>query len=64
MYQKSLEKPYSRELFSIQDTVQDMCGTHPPGVGKLALAMHTSAKLAVIVIEERGKSPHVLVVPM
>ena len=26
--------------------------------------MHTSAKLAVIVIEERGKSPHVLVVPM
>ena len=35
-----------------------------PGDGKLALAMHTSAKLAVIVIEERGKSPHVLVVPM
>ena len=25
MYEKSLEKPYSRELFSIQDTVQDMC---------------------------------------
>ena len=32
-----------------------------PGDGKLALAMHTSAKLAVIFIEERvGKSPHVL----
>ena len=27
MYEKSLEKPYSRELFSIQDTVQDMCAT-------------------------------------
>ena len=25
MYEKSLEKPYSWELFSIQDTVQDMC---------------------------------------
>ena len=31
---------------------------HPPGAtGKLALAMHTSAKLAVTVIEEeQGKS--------
>ena len=25
MYEKSLEKPYSQELFSIQDMVQDMC---------------------------------------
>ena len=26
MYEKSLENPYSREIFSIQDTVQDRCG--------------------------------------
>ena len=25
MYEKSSEKPYSRELFSIQGTVHDMC---------------------------------------
>ena len=25
MYEKSLEKPYCLEIFSIQDTVQDMC---------------------------------------